>query len=235
MGILFFFKQMAKGHQGVFSNIFNFKYYKRWRSYLKVGKSSISDRLPWITFPAIDFLKKNLKPEFKIFEYGGGGSTLFFLDRVKEVVTIEHNEEWFNILQKNINTDISRKWNGNFILPESNNIQHSLSISNPDHYFSDDSGFSTMTFKNYVSYIDQFADKYFDVVLIDGRARTSCLKHAVSKIKKGGFLVIDNTERNYYLENTTSYLKDFKLIVSKFAPQPYNAIFTQTSIWTKVN
>lgn len=41
--------------------------------------------LPWINYPAIEFLQKNLETNHKIFEFGGGASTLFFAKRVKKL------------------------------------------------------------------------------------------------------------------------------------------------------
>lgn len=230
----FFFQQVFEDFaKGNISAVFNFKYYKRWENYLDPGRSSISDHSPWINFPAIDFLKRNLKPEDKIFEYGGGGSTLFFLDRVRQVITVEHNPEWFKILQESILSETKCKWDGNLILPELNQTQELKNIADPEHYYSEDSNYRKMNFKKYASYIDKFKDEYFDLVLIDGRARPSCIKHSVRKIKKGGFLILDNAERNYYLNHTASFLRDFKLVLSKFAPLPYSEIFIQTNIWRK--
>lgn len=51
--------------------------------------------LPWFTYPSIEFLKKRIKKEMSVFEYGCGGSTLWWASRVKEVVSIEHDEKWY--------------------------------------------------------------------------------------------------------------------------------------------
>lgn len=216
------------------SGIRNLKYYKRWKIFLEPNKNSISDRLPWINFPAIDFLNENLKPEYKVFEYGGGGSTLYFLDRVSEVTTVEHNPEWFTNLQKVITEAQKGKWQGNLILPDTSEIKTMpSSISDPDLYFSWDDTFEHKIFRSYASYIDRFKDEYFDVVLIDGRARPSCIKHAINKVNKNGFLILDNAEREYYFEKTRQYFDGFKLIMDHFAPLPYVKHFTQTNIWIK--
>ena len=51
--------------------------------------------LPWITYPAIEFLKNRLHPEMSVFEYGCGGSTLWWASRVKEVISVEHDKGWY--------------------------------------------------------------------------------------------------------------------------------------------
>jgi len=50
--------------------------------------------VPWITYPAIDFIGRRVRPEMSVFEYGCGASTLWWASRVKEVVSCEHDEAW---------------------------------------------------------------------------------------------------------------------------------------------
>ena len=40
--------------------------------------SPLEIQLPWISYGAIDFLDGYLKPDMTVYEYGSGGSTLFF-------------------------------------------------------------------------------------------------------------------------------------------------------------
>lgn len=42
------------------------------------GNSSITLEIPWINFLAIDYLNEVLSDASKVFEYGMGGSTIFF-------------------------------------------------------------------------------------------------------------------------------------------------------------
>lgn len=51
-------------------------------------------RLPWFSWPAIRYLDKWLQPQHRVFEIGGGGSTLFFADRVAHVWTLEQDDAW---------------------------------------------------------------------------------------------------------------------------------------------
>src|SRR5204862_2316387 len=51
-------------------------------------------RIPWISYPAIKMLEKILKPEMRVFEWGVGGSTLFFLERERQLVSIEQDLQW---------------------------------------------------------------------------------------------------------------------------------------------
>lgn len=46
---------------------------------------------PWATYSFIEFILPRLRPEWTVFEYGSGSSTLFYAARVARVVTIEHD------------------------------------------------------------------------------------------------------------------------------------------------
>jgi hypothetical protein len=54
----------------------------------------IASGLPWFTFSAIEFLETWIKSHHEIFEYGCGGSTLFFAQRARSVASVEHNGKW---------------------------------------------------------------------------------------------------------------------------------------------
>ena len=61
--------------------------------------------LPWMTYPAIEFLKNNLTKNHQVFEFGCGASTLFFAERVKKVVGLETNERWLGIVKEKLSND----------------------------------------------------------------------------------------------------------------------------------
>lgn len=58
--------------------------------------------LPWLAFPFVDFLGPRLKPEWRIFEYGAGASTLYFARRVKAVTAVEHDESFAAHLRRQL-------------------------------------------------------------------------------------------------------------------------------------
>ncbi len=68
-----------------------------WLRSLKEGKSIDYNYnpLPWYSYPAIEFIEDKLKGDFRVFEYGSGQSTLWYAQRVKEVISVEHNPDYF--------------------------------------------------------------------------------------------------------------------------------------------
>lgn len=59
-----------------------------------MGDKTIELELPWLTPESIHFLNDFLKPNFKVLEFGSGGSTLFFSRRCEEVTSFETRPEW---------------------------------------------------------------------------------------------------------------------------------------------
>jgi protein-L-isoaspartate O-methyltransferase len=45
-------------------------------------------------FQAANWLHHYLNRNMKVFEYGSGGSTIFFAERVAEVFSVEHDSKW---------------------------------------------------------------------------------------------------------------------------------------------
>ena len=50
--------------------------------------------LPWITYPAIDFISQFDFSDASVFEWGSGFSTLWWVERCKHIATVESNVLW---------------------------------------------------------------------------------------------------------------------------------------------
>jgi hypothetical protein len=209
-------------------------HYFRWKRSFVSGVNSMRDRQPWITFDAMDVLEKHLNPQSKVFEYGGGGSTLFFLDHANEVVTVEHNPEWFSILSEGLSESEKKRWKGLLVEAEPGKATEYPKAQEPLHYYTTDEHYLQCHFKSYAQLIDQFPDACFDIVLVDGRARPACLVHGMPKVKVGGLLVLDNSDRDYYLELTLPMIQGkFAPVISNQGASPYSVEFCRTSIWRR--
>jgi predicted O-methyltransferase YrrM len=127
--------------------------------------------VPWLTEEAIVFLEVFLEENknARILEFGSGASTVWFAKRTNNLVSIEHHPEWYRKISDVIESE-----------KECNSIIYKLKSRPYDHV------------------CDQFEDNYFDLILIDGRERRRCILKAASKVKPGGILMVDNSERRHY-------------------------------------
>jgi hypothetical protein len=209
-------------------------YFFDWKASLSDNRAPLNDGFPWITFYSRAKIQSLLKSHFTVFEFGGGGSSVFFAKYAKQVYTVEHDTVWLDLVSSKI-TELKRvNWKGVFIPPQ--NLDKKLSdYSDPTLFLSADLRYENMSFEKYVSYIDNFPSEYFDMVFIDGRARPSCIKKSLNKIKKNGFMILDNSERLYYLKTFNLNREGFKLVFNDFGPGPYAREFWQTTIWKKTN
>jgi hypothetical protein len=216
-------------------NVYNvFKYAWPWYS-LSTGKvSSIETKIPWLCFSAIDHISKFIRPDMNVFEYGSGGSTLFWASRVKQVVSVEHDEKWQSQMQHE------------FIKQDAANVKYILAPAEPDEsyerksagdpysYISGDPGYVGKKFEAYVKQIDIYPNQYFDFIIIDGRARPSCVLHSLAKLTLNGFVVLDNTERDYY-RKAINLMNNQKWKMWKFSgPVPYSPSFSETTVFQKI-
>ena len=207
------------------------KYYRIWsQSNIDSEACPLVDEKPWITFSSIEFLEKILTKDMIVYEYGTGGSTLFFAKRAKKVYSVEHDKEWFERVSKVIEQKGYKNWHGVLSKPISTSLLLDRNSSDLDNCMSSSPEFQGQSFKSYVTNIDLYPDSYFDLIFIDGRARCSCFKQAISKIKNNGYIVWDNTDRQAYFQTIQEAPRYLEFIDFPGA-SPYVDFFTRTSVW----
>ena len=94
------------------------------------GRNCIKDELPWITPKSIDRLDKIMKPHFSVLEFGCGGSTLFFSNRVDFVMSYETNTDWAEKVQNIIKQKLQPGQKQNAVIScyiHKQNLIHKLS------------------------------------------------------------------------------------------------------------
>jgi hypothetical protein len=70
-----------------------------------VTKSSIDGSgtpVPWYTYPAIGYLRQLDFSDKSVFEYGCGNSTLFWAGVARQVVSVEDDREWFDVMSTRV-------------------------------------------------------------------------------------------------------------------------------------
>ena len=109
-----------------------------------------------------------------------------------------------------------------------------LPASDPESYASEGGQFAGMSFQTYATAIEQYDDNYFDIVSIHGLARPSCFKHAIAKVKLGGYVVVDDAEREEYSWIEKAARKLGFEVLEFWGPGPYRRHFWKTSLLRKV-
>lgn len=158
-------------------------YYLRDR--LPGRNSPLELELPWFSYGAIDFLKGYLKPHMTVYEYGSGGSTLFFAKRVAQVTTIEDHPEWCETVRRKLDEKSLANVNLHWVKCD----------------FSQASDFPNS------EYLHALPKQPADVILIDSTEqkwpeqvlRPICFAHAENYIKPGGIIIVDDSWRYPYL------------------------------------
>lgn len=129
---------------------------------------------PWLTAPAVAIIASWLRESDTGIEWGSGRSTLWFAARVARLISIEHNETWYTKTSNELHdrglatrTDIRLCLDGRDGGPTS----------------------------SYVRIASEIESESLDFALVDGVARDHCALAALSLLKPGGLLVIDNINR----------------------------------------
>jgi hypothetical protein len=175
----------------------SWRYFPKWFSSFR-PRSLVGAAKPWIPFAAANWLERYLKHYMTVFEYGSGGSTIFFAERVAEVTSIEHDQKWHALVSRALAQ--RGLTNCTYELHEPRPIAGTPAAplalidnqSDTFRYIYDDY-YAGTTVHEYVEAIDVHPDHTFDLVLVDGRMRTECMQHAIPKIRSGGYLMLDNS------------------------------------------
>jgi hypothetical protein len=101
------------------------------------------------------FFLDHINKTHKVLEYGSGESTFEIAQRCKEILSIEHQENWFFKIKND--------------LPS--NAKIVLRTPNLPYTEGGDCG-TYQEFKDYIDYPIPYGP--YDIILIDGRARVSC-------------------------------------------------------------
>ena len=131
----------------------------------------------------IDLIKSYLNNKQIMLEYGVGGSTLYFSKYVDKYISIEHDRSWIDKIKTyDLNPNIELH-----LCPPDNNIILPIWKGREND------------FKNYINYIDVLPYSYYDIVLLDGRARQFCAKKILNFIDNRSIVFVhDFFERNRY-------------------------------------
>jgi hypothetical protein len=166
---------------------------------------------PWISYHATNFLNKNLQKNMIGLEWGSGRSTAWYAKRMKHLISVEHNTQWFEIVKKKLQEQGVSNVDYRLIAlnhPESSPTHRDYSPT-PD----------------YVAVAEGLSDESLDFVVIDGHYRLACVKAVLKKIKTNGYLLIDNS--NWMEISEWGVPSGWEIIHRSFG------FYGETTIWQK--
>lgn len=140
---------------------------------------------PWMSYEEIEIIRgllTYLKPR-NCLEWGTGYSTIYFpkfLNSDSRWTSVEHEKEWAGKIEA---------------INKNRNVR--IFFIKPDHFPWTDE-YSDGAHSDLESYVNFPSGDKFDFILIDGRARRSCLEKARGILSDNGIVVLHDAERRYY-------------------------------------
>lgn len=135
---------------------------------------NFGDIKPWLTKDAVNFLEKKLNKNSICFEWVSGRSATWFAKKVKYLISVENNIKWYKKVK---------------VMLENRRLDNVRYL-----FFNEDERKDNPKISNYASAINEYNDEIFDFILVDGIFREYCALNSIPKLKKGGFLIVDNIQ-----------------------------------------
>ena len=131
---------------------------------------------PWIVPAAIGFLRRRIRSDWSVLELGAGRSTPWFARRAETVLSFEDNEFWADQTRERL---------------------RELGLSNVD--------LRQLPVEGFENEVDLLPESSFDLVVVDfleapAVTRVDVLKPAMKKVRPGGLLLLDDSDRPGYAE-----------------------------------
>lgn len=177
--------------------------------------------VPWWTYDAINVIEnyiKQLDHQPTVFEYGSGASTIWLAKRAKKVVSVEHDNGWYLHLNNKLNIFPQVHLLLKQAQPQENNNFNSQKIPH-------------VSFKEYVQSIHASKEQY-DIIIIDGRARSACLENCLAYLKPEGIIIFDNSNRKRYQSELLSCGLNIQRFYGRVPGSPFKS---ETAILRKIH
>lgn len=147
-----------------------------WDRVSQKARTLAPGRHPWVTRDALALLDQLLQPTDRGLEYGSGGTTGWFAERVELLHSVEGGAPWHEATR----TDLAAR-----------------GIANVDLNLADyeELGYGTPAHRDaYVNVRPDLQPGTLDFVFVDGEYRDECAMRALVLLKPGGLLILDNAE-----------------------------------------
>lgn len=159
--------------------------------------------VPDMTTEAITWLDANISSSDTIFEWGSGASTFWLANKCNHIYSAEYFKAFYYYLKEQKEDYLYD--NITLLLREPDAVKDS-------RYIAKYSSAAGLSFKNFCHSIEDYPSRSFDCVVVDGRVRAQCIHLAMKSVKRGGILVVDDTDRVEYSTPLTEYLPRFERV-----------------------
>lgn len=189
----------------VFSSVFY------WRGYRKLHPEN-----PFYAPAAIRRLEGLLHEDSRVFEWGSGASTVWYGRHAAEVVSVEHDDGWYRQGAAALTGNHLSNVELLFEPPADKPLISSDKDRQSDQVLGRALG--KPEFTDYVRRIDEYPDRFFNGIAVDGRERVGCTAHAIPKVIENGFILLDDSHRSRYreafdlLSDWESHIYDFGIM-----------------------
>ena len=152
---------------------------RAWLRYPAAGLRARRDRTPerpWIVPGAIGWLKRRMRGGWRVLELGSGRSTPWFARRCGWLVSFEDNDFWHERATKRL---------------------QDLGLDNVE--------LRLVSIERFPDAVAALPDDSFDLVVVDFLeapevTRIDCIRPARAKVRPGGYLLLDDSDRPSYAE-----------------------------------
>ncbi len=127
--------------------------------------------LPMISFAATRHISRLIQPNFQVMEFGSGMSTPWLAARCKNVISIEDNQEWYSLVSA---------------------LLFRRNIVNVRYEMRDKESYADLS---------DLPDGSLDFALVDGTDRAGCIVAVAKKIRAGGWIYLDNSDKDMTIPN----------------------------------
>lgn len=153
---------------------------------------------PYLNDKALYAFAKILNSKMVGWEFGSGMSTLWISRSVKSLTSVEHSKKWYRKISR-----LCQKHRKNVTIL----FRKPSKKGNKSYY---GRGRCRRFYQDYVQSIESVKNESLDFVFIDGRARAACIRHSISKVKKGGYIILDDSRRKRYQDAIDTYLSNWE-------------------------
>ena len=135
---------------------------------------------PWLCPGTVAFCEATVTKSMQVLEFGSGRSTRWFAQLAGHVTSVEHDSTWYHEVQQQLAQ--AQVTNVDYL-----NVPLEPEPVSEEH--------SDQRIPKYVAVVDRFADQSLDLIIVDGKYRSICIRQATRKLAPGGYLLVDDAER----------------------------------------